>query len=281
MTVDSRPSDEQPLLLRHLALEPRDRIGQRVERRRQQPRVLVVPAVAVAKGDLARQVAGRGDLAHHVGDRRERPGDGARDREAEERREHHRQHRGDGEPGVDRLAATAAARSASAGSARPAPTRAGRAAGRGERPRQRFVVLAADRQVGRCRSSGGDGRAPGRSRAAGSTARTWPSMPKATSLPVICFNCAASASSSRKPMLNVPRISRRGTLDGDRDGDDLQDAVRLRQQARGCRVRASASRTAGWLAAIAAARGEPPDGDSTWPDLVGDQQQAGVAAAIW
>ena len=36
----------QPLLLRHLALEARDRVGQRVERRRQQPRVLVVPAVA-------------------------------------------------------------------------------------------------------------------------------------------------------------------------------------------------------------------------------------------
>ena len=36
----------QPLLLRHLALEPRDRVGQRVERRRQQPRVFVVPAAA-------------------------------------------------------------------------------------------------------------------------------------------------------------------------------------------------------------------------------------------
>ena len=43
ITVDSRPSDEQPLLLRHLALEARDRLGQRVERRRQQLRVFVVP----------------------------------------------------------------------------------------------------------------------------------------------------------------------------------------------------------------------------------------------
>ena len=43
---DGREAAErrQPLLLRHLALEARDRVGQRVERRRQQPRVLVVPA---------------------------------------------------------------------------------------------------------------------------------------------------------------------------------------------------------------------------------------------
>ena len=39
---------------------------------------------------------------------------------------------------------------------------------------------------------------------------------------------------------------------------------------------ASASRIAGWLAAIAAARGEPPAAYSTWPRLVRDEQQAGV-----
>ena len=37
----------QPLLLRRLLLEPRDRLGHRVERRRQQPRVLVIPRPAL------------------------------------------------------------------------------------------------------------------------------------------------------------------------------------------------------------------------------------------
>ena len=40
-------------------------------------------------------------------------------------------------------------------------------------------------------------------------ARTWPSIPKAISLPVASFNCPANASSSRNPTLSVPRISGR------------------------------------------------------------------------
>ena len=74
-----QPSERrQPLLLRHLALRPGDRLGQRVERRRQQPRVFIVPAPSAAKRDLARQIAGRRDLSHDRGDRGERAGDGPR-----------------------------------------------------------------------------------------------------------------------------------------------------------------------------------------------------------
>ena len=83
-------------------------------------------------------------------------------------------------------------------------------------------------------------------------------MPKATSLPVIFFSCAASASSSRKPTLSVPRISRL------RAGRSTIGTVTTCRMPFGCGSRltlsrpASASRTAGWFAAIAAARGEPP-----------------------
>ena len=60
----------QPLALRRLALKARDRVGQRVEGRRQQPRVFVLPAARVGELELARQVAGDRDLTHVVGDRR-------------------------------------------------------------------------------------------------------------------------------------------------------------------------------------------------------------------
>ena len=52
----------QPLALRGLALKADDRIGQRIERRRQHVRVVVVPAALALGGDLAGQVAGRGDV---------------------------------------------------------------------------------------------------------------------------------------------------------------------------------------------------------------------------
>ena len=88
-------------------------------------------------------------------------------------------------------------------------------------------------------------------------ARIWPSMPKATSLPVIFFSCAASAASSMKPVLNVPRISRCGR-------SSVTGMVTTWRIPFGCGSRlrlsrpASASRTAGWFDAIAAARGDPP-----------------------
>ena len=92
----------QPFLLRHLALEPRDRIGQRVERRRQQPRVLVVPARPPRSTILRVRspVAATSRITPVIVG--ERPGDGARDREAEKRREQHRDDRGHRQLGVDR-----------------------------------------------------------------------------------------------------------------------------------------------------------------------------------
>ncbi len=137
----------EPLLLRHLALKARDRIGQRVEGGRQQPGIVVVPAVAVAERDLARQVAGRGNLAHHVGDGRERLGDGTGDREAEQRRQRDREHRRQrqaGVNGVQRLQLLGAR----AQDQRDRPGADGRfaiAADR-ERARQRLVLAAVDRQ---------------------------------------------------------------------------------------------------------------------------------------
>ena len=122
---DGRQAAErrQPLLLRHLALEPRDRVRQRVEGRRQQLRVFVVPAAALGEGDLARQIAGGGDLAHDVGDGRQRPRDRARDGEAEERREQHGDERGDGEARCESRRASGVVRCATAGSARRARPR--------------------------------------------------------------------------------------------------------------------------------------------------------------
>ena len=60
----------QPLLLRRLLLEPLDRLRHRVERRGQEPRILVIPGPALER-DPARQVAGGRHFAH-------RPRDGVR-----------------------------------------------------------------------------------------------------------------------------------------------------------------------------------------------------------
>ena len=93
MTVDSRPSDEQPVLLRRFALEPRDRFGQRVERRRQQPRIFVVPGAARQRDlPLRSPVAATSRIA--VGDGAERARHRARhavaqDRGEQQRDDHH------------------------------------------------------------------------------------------------------------------------------------------------------------------------------------------------
>ena len=129
----------QPLLLRHLALKARHRVGQRVERRREQLRVFVVPQVA--QRDLARQVAGRRHLAHHAGDRRNRPRDRPRDREADHDRENDRDDRGDDESRPDRLEQPQLL------GPRPHDQRHRSRAGRGlrrQRTRQHRVLLAAD-----------------------------------------------------------------------------------------------------------------------------------------
>ena len=231
MTVDRRPSEREPLLLRHLALEPRDRIGQRVERRRQQPGVVVVPAVAVAQRDLAREVAGRGHLAHHVGDRGQRPGDRPRDREAEERRERDREHRRQRETGVDRVERLQLLGPRAEDQRDRTGLHAVVVVARRQRPRERLVFLrrrgiAREMPVARRRpaSAGFD--------SAGSVdARICPSMPNATSLPVIFFSCSASVLSSRKPSAEGAEDLVARPIELDRHGNHLEDPVRLRQQA--------------------------------------------------
>ena len=119
---DGRQTAErrQALFLRHLALEPHDRIGQRVEGGRQQPRVLVLPPIPVTDRDLARQIAGCRHLAHHVRDVRERARDRPRDGEAENRREQHRDDGGRRRVPREWPAGREAAPCANAGSTPPA-----------------------------------------------------------------------------------------------------------------------------------------------------------------
>ena len=137
----------EPLLLRNLALEARDRIGQRVEGRGQQARILVVPPVPARQDDLARQIPGGGDFAHRVGDGRQGARDRAGYREAEEQ----------GEQGGDegRHGQLAAERSeepqllgprAQDQGDRPAAGRPRRGA-RGQRQRERDVLLGPERHV--------------------------------------------------------------------------------------------------------------------------------------
>ena len=256
MTVDSRPSDDSRSFC------DISRWNRAIES------VSVLNVVASSRAssssqrlpwrerDLARQVAGGGHLAHHVGDRGQRPRDRARDGEAEERREQHRDDGGDGEPGVDRLRGLAAARCATAGSARPArpPAAASSVAvdsGRGSATYSSPPSVHA-RDAASCAA-----RPPSAAydRRGSVAARICPSMPNAMSLPVISFSCAASASSSRKPTLSVPRISGAarpiviGTVTSCRMPSGCGSRLTL-----SCPP--SASRTAGWLATIAAARGD-------------------------
>ena len=101
MTVERRPSDVRRSFCDISRWNRDDRVGQRVERRRQQPGVLVVPPAPLTDRDLARQIAGRRHLAHHVGDVRQRTRNRPRHREAENRREQHGDDRGGREPGVN------------------------------------------------------------------------------------------------------------------------------------------------------------------------------------
>ncbi len=90
----------QPFALRGFLLETRDGVGERVERRRQQACVFVLPGPR-SHGDLAGEVAGGGDLAHHAGDRAERLRDRPRDGIAEHGRQQHRQERGRADDRLD------------------------------------------------------------------------------------------------------------------------------------------------------------------------------------
>ena len=128
----------EPLAQRGLALEAGDRVGERAEAARHQPRVLVVPRPAGP--DAPRQVAGRGDLLHRVGERGERARHRARDRPAQQQA--HRDRRERPPPRARRAACAAAAapRRASAArarGARPARGRARRARARSPRRRGR------------------------------------------------------------------------------------------------------------------------------------------------
>ena len=103
MTVDSRPSDDSrsfcDISRWNRAIESVSVLNVVASSRASSSS----QRLAVAQRDLARQVAGRRDLAHHVGDGGERARDRARDGEAEERREQHGDDGGDGELGVNRL----------------------------------------------------------------------------------------------------------------------------------------------------------------------------------
>ena len=98
--------------------------------------------------DLARQIAGGRHLAHDVGDVGQGAGNRPRHREAEDRREQHRDDRRDGQPGVNGLQA------AKQLGARPenqrhrtGPHRQTAQLSPPERPRQHEVVLSRDGQV--------------------------------------------------------------------------------------------------------------------------------------
>ena len=101
MTVDRRPSDDSRSFCAASRWNRGDRLGQRVEGRRQQARVLVVPGAAPHR-DLAREVAGGRHVAHRAGDRRQRPRHGAGDGVAQDRREEQRDDQRAGEAGAQR-----------------------------------------------------------------------------------------------------------------------------------------------------------------------------------
>ena len=90
-TVDSRPSDDSRS--RCVASRWNRWIESVIElkRRREQARVLVLPAAVGRHRDPPRQVAGGRHLAHRRGNRAERPRDRARDGVAQERGRQHRQ----------------------------------------------------------------------------------------------------------------------------------------------------------------------------------------------
>jgi hypothetical protein len=131
----------EPLLLRHLPLKTSDRIGQRVERGAEQTCILIVPSVGLTKRNLARQIAGCRHLAHHIGDRRQRSRDGAGNRKAQRESQQHRQNRRRCEPGVNRLERLQLLRARAQNQGDWSRGRCFVAGGRAERPRQGFEIF--------------------------------------------------------------------------------------------------------------------------------------------
>ena len=157
MTVDSRPSDDSRSLCDI----------SRWKRAIESVSVLNVVASsrassssqrsAVAQRDLARQVAGRGHVAHHAGDGGQRPGDRAGDGVAEQRRQQHGDDRRRRQAGVDRvqepqLLGARAQDQGDRSGRRPSCRR------RGERPRQRDVLLRRRSHAARATVRGADAR---------------------------------------------------------------------------------------------------------------------------
>ena len=91
----------QPFFLRDLPLKARHGVSQRVERRRHQARVLVVPSPP-SKDDLAGEIAGGRDLTHGIRDGRQRPRNGPGHDEAEERGQQNGHDRSERQLPVDR-----------------------------------------------------------------------------------------------------------------------------------------------------------------------------------
>ena len=260
MTVDSRPSDDSRSFC------DISRWNRAIES------VSVLNVVASSRAssssqrlpwrerDLARQVAGGRHLAHHVGDGRQRPRDGARDGEAEERRQEHGDDRRDGELGVNRLRgrASCSVRDRRISATGPA-LRAGRVAG-AERPRQRDVFLAAERDVARRRSS---------RRRSASAGRVVARQRRGEDLAVHAEGDVAAG--------DLLQLRRQRVVEQEADAERAED-LRLRagrstigtvtscRMPSGCGSRlrlsrpASASRTAGWLATIAAGARRAADG---------------------
>ena len=210
------PERRQPLALRRFALKARDRIGHRVERRGEQPRVFVLPARRRGKRNLAGQVPGRRHLAHRRGDDAERAGDRARDAVAQHRGGQHGDAGDQEHRRVQRLqerqplGARAQDDRLCGGRRRPERTRA--AARRCRLP----ATAARWSRCSRCRRAGPAStgrRAPGAVRAvatrsaAASTPGSVPPTPKAISLLVSSRKRPAARQFRLNPMLSVPRIS--------------------------------------------------------------------------
>ncbi len=170
----------QALALGGLALEALQRSGELAERRRQQARVFVVPAAGHRRG--AREVAGRGHLAHRRGERAERPGDGPGDQVADDRGDEHGREARDRDLPAEGRQEASSARSAIA--ARGPPDRC-----RGRRSRRRASAR------GRCTL-----RRPGSREDAGVGAR----RAERSRAGVV----EASTPRSRDPMANAISLSR-------------------------------------------------------------------------
>ena len=185
----------------------------------EQPRVLVVPGAAL-DGDLARQVAGGGHVAHRVGDGGQRPGHRAGDGVAEDRGQEQRDDEGAGEAGAERV------QEAQALGARAQDER-GRGRWRSAAAPARANGRATITYSSPCSDTGLTPRPSSARRglrAAGGSddARTRPPAANAISVPVTALNCAARRSSRKNPTVSRPIVSVGSSPSQDRHADDLQ-----------------------------------------------------------